>query len=253
MKWNDFIASLKEAKKQKKNKGLSVSAISTLIFSGAMDSMIEDKPGLAVYLRMFNEARSALGSKANLAKKKKTELMGLADVKTTIQLSLWRYQVNPLSSFDILEEYKDKLRMLGFLDTNNPGYPMKSNSEFLSNSPVVLSPYWRNIFTNPKAMSAFEDGSFDLAIFGTIVDARVVPYDEGRKTRLLFKIFTGVENTDDITVWPGRTGKITESQIAGMSLLNNGCAIIKPKPWNGKPGAVLKKWVNINGNQENSE
>ena len=65
MLWADFIDQLKAAKKAKM-KGLSVPAISTLLFGGAMDSMMppDFKPTVDNYKALYEQVKAALKSKA---------------------------------------------------------------------------------------------------------------------------------------------------------------------------------------------
>jgi hypothetical protein len=247
MSWDKFCADLKRAKKEKKSKGLSVPSIAALLYGGAFDSMLpEDKPRTAEnYKIWYDQARTALSSKASLAKKRKTELIGLADVDGPVSLSLWRHQVNPLSAFDIISTCRDDLKMYGFVDTSHQAYPMKRLASDSYRAPVLLTPYWAKVFQNKQALEAFEAGEYELGILGVITDVQIKPYSDGAKERLVFRMFTGSEYTDEITVWPDRTGKITEHIRGSVQQLEMGFAIVRPKSWNGRPGATLLKWQKI--------
>jgi hypothetical protein len=247
MQWSEFTASLKEAKKRKKNKGISVPTIATLLFGGAMDSMIppETPKTVELYKKMFEEVKTALGSKANLAKKKKTELIGLSDVHGHVSLSLWRHQMSPLSTFNIIPSCQENLKLYGFVDSKHLAYPLKRAASEKYPNPVLLTPYWSKVFQNPIALKAFQDGEYDLAILGVITDVAIKPFADGAKERMIFKIFTGHEYTNDITVWPGEDGKIPQRILMSVKPMELGFAIVKPKTWNGQPGATLLRWQKL--------
>lgn len=247
MKWNEFCTKLREAKKAKKNKGLSVPVIATLLFGGAMDSMLEpgEVAGVDTYKRMYEDVKAALGSKANLAKKKKTEMLGLIDVDGAVPLSLWRHQMNPLATFDIITTCKEDLKVYGFIDTNHPAYPMKRKASDNYKSPALLTPYWGKVFQNKMALDAFEAGEYELAILGIITEATIKPYADGDKERLCFRLFTGTEYTDEITVWPTASGKIASQIRDSVKPMEIGFAVVRPKTWNGRPGATLLRWQKL--------
>jgi len=247
MQWDEFCATLKRAKKEKKIKSLSVPTIATLLFGGAFDSMLPaDIPKTVEnYKIWYDQARIALASKASLAKKKKTESVGLADVDGPIALSLWRHQINPLSMFDIVPTCREDLKMYGFIDTNHKAYPMKRQASETYRSPVLLTPYWTKVFQNSAALAAFEAGEYELGILGVITDVAIKTYADGAKERLVFRMFTGHEYTDEITVWPDRDGRITDHMRGSVQPLELGLAIVRPKAWNGRPGASLLRWQKL--------
>lgn len=247
MEWNEFCSNLKRAKKEKKTKGLSVPSIAALLFSGAFDSILPpDVPKTSEnYKIWYDQMRTALSSKASLAKKKKTELIGLEDVYGPISMSLWRHQVNPLSMFDIISSCKEDLKMYGFVDTRNEAYPMKRPITETHRAPVLLTPYWSKVFQNSQAIAAFEAGEYELGILGVVTDVSIKTYAEGTKERLVFRMFTGHEYTDEITVWPDKSGKITDFILGSIFQLELGFAIVRPKSWNGRPGASLLKWQKL--------
>jgi len=246
MQWAEFIEKLADAKKRKV-KGLNIPTIANLLFGGAMDSMLP--PGteitIEMYKGLFEEAKKALKSKASLAKKRKTELIGLGEVNGPVSLSLWRHQMNPLSHFDIISSCKENLKMYGFEDTKHAAYPMKRRASETYRTPALLTPYWGKVFQNKIALDAFEAGEYELAILGVITSATVRPYADGTKDRLVFQLFTGTEHTDDIIVWPDRQGKIPEAITNSIRPLELGFAIVRPKTWNGRAGATLVKWHKI--------
>lgn len=247
MLWDDFIEQLKAAKKSKKNKGLSVPTIATLLYSGAMDSMMPS--GFVgtpeAYKDCYNQVRSALGSKANLAKKKKTEMLGLNEVGGQVSLSLWRHQVNPLSVFDIINSCKNDLKPYGFLETNHPVFLMKRRASDQYKTPGLLTPHWSKIFQNKVALDSFEAGEYEMVVLGVITSAAIRPYSDGSKERLCFRMYTGIEYTDEITVWPEKTGKLSEQIKEAIQPLEMGFAAVRPKTWNGRPGATLLRWQKL--------
>jgi hypothetical protein len=245
MQWNEFIDALKLAKKEKKTKGISMQAISNLLFAGAMDSMIpEDRPrNVETYTALFKEAKAALKSKASLGKRRKGEIIGLEDVGGATTLALWRQQMNPLASCDILSSNKRALGMYGFVEKDHPAYPMIMISENMA--PTLLSMYWNKVFENESAMAYFERGSYNLAVLGLVTESVIRPYADGLKHRLTFKLFTGVDNTDEITVWPSKEGKLNQALVDSIKPMELGFAIVKPKQWNGRNTATLVRWQKL--------
>jgi DNA polymerase III alpha subunit len=245
MTWSDFINNLKLAKKAKKNKGLSVSTIANLLFSGAMDSMITETPTLELYKKMYTEVQDALKSKAQLAKRKKTEMLGLAEVTDEFSLSLWRNQMNPLAVYDLISPCAENLKMFGFESTKHPAYPLMVKKSDKVRTPVVLTQFWKQVFDSPAAMASFETGQYELAILGIVTDVNVVKFSDGKKERMVFKLFTGVESTDSITVWPEMNGKVSEVLKASIVPMQLGYCVVRPKPFNGNPSATLLRWNRV--------
>lgn len=247
MLWSDFVDQLKAAKKAKKSKGLSVPTIATLLYSGAMDSMMP--PGFVgspeTYKPLYDQVCKALGSVAKLAKKKKTEMLGLQEVDGAVSLSLWRHQVNPLSTFDIVGSCKEDLKPYGFVETKSPSCPMERKVSDIYKTPGLLTPHWSKVFQNKVALDVFEAGKCELVILGVIISAEVKPYSDGTKERLCFKMYTGVEYTDEITVWPDKSGKLPVQIKEAIKSMEMGFAVVRPKTWNGRPGATLLCWQKL--------
>jgi hypothetical protein len=135
--------------------------------------------------------------------------------------------------------------MYGFIETGHAAYPMKRRASDTNKSPTLLTPYWGKVFQNKIALDAFEAGEYELAILGIITDVIKRPYHDGSKERLVFKMFTGTEHTDEITVWPDRSGQIPAAVSGSIKQLELGFATVRPKIWNGRPGATLLRWQKL--------
>ena len=251
MLWNEFLNKLSDAKHAKLNKGLSVPAITTLIYSGAFDDSVQDlTPAnrLDTYLKMYQEVREALDSDAKLPSRKKGDVLRIADITGDITLALWRSQSNPLTDFDLLNS-DNVTKWLKF----HHGFEKHHHevvkwhipsSEKYGKKPGHLIDKWSWVFENDYLYDAYSrrDSKIDLMVFGVVIDPEIKIY-QGYKERLAFKIFTGREYTDEITMWPdsedGKISDVTKQMIVTGAV---GLAVVKPSKFAGKKTGTIQKF-----------
>lgn len=253
MQWSEFLVKLKEAKIKKKNKGLQVPCITTLIYSGAFDSMIptEWPKNHETYHRMYTEVLIALKSKANLPAKTKTAPIGLSDVNEQGEtaLELWRWSTNPLSSFDLVSRCLEPLKSYGFeyyLNGSDPTFKMYRPADQTRKRPAsFVSDHWAAIFADRRAFELFNKTA-ELAVVGIVTETEMRPFGDG-KEMLKFRLYTGREYTDEIVVWPTYGGNtVNPVDVQNIKPMRVGTAIIKLTEFNGRPGGSLKKWIPLN-------
>lgn len=247
MKWNEFINKLIDAKKLKKNKGLSVSVIASLIYAGAFDDMIMEKNANVIeqYNGMFEEVKKALGSSASLPKKKKTDIIGLADVKKPADLALWRYQVNPFGVFDLMQQYKKQLLMLGYEERYGKRSMAKPSVE--KNPPTLLMDNPSVIYTdykNSKYFETFVNKTNKLDIIGIVAEVSLRKY-QGDKEFLTLSIFTGSEIVSNLVVWPKWGEKKISEVYKSIQPRDVGIIGIIPTIRNNTPGGNVVRWTNL--------
>lgn len=255
--WDNFIDKLKEGKKIGKTKGLSVPAITNLLFAGAFDDLIggDDSNGYAskyqMYNRMFEDVKKALKSKASLPNKKKGEAIGLADVQSDLHLALWRQQVNPLSSFDLIGAYLPQLKLRGYERDSRPGtvaYKKKNSDDTVN----FLLPDWGYIFkyegTPQWNAVTSKQGMGRIVYLGIVSEVNTLRWANGTKEMIKFKIYIGKETTDEIVCWPEHdTGKIREYTKESLKPGLIALFRVKPTTYQGRRGANLIDFDVIGG------
>jgi len=249
--WSDFLEYLKDNKASLTNQGLSVSVLTILVYSGALDSLIDsqDRGSIRKYFEMYQELCKVRGSKAKLPTKTKKDIIGLEEMHHNAHLSLWRNQVNPLAQFDLIGLCVNALTQMGFRRTmDNPGFlPWKASAKGRA-LPTYIMDRWGDLFAseNNGYFVQFSKKRANLAIMGIVISAKVMPYGpNNEKERMVMKLFTGMDHTDDIVIWPNEDGKLPEmcrSEIKLGALIR---AIIVPSRWNGRPTATVVKWLSI--------
>lgn len=241
MKWNEFIDKLGEARKQDKDRKLGVPTIAMLIFSGVFDSMIED-PSLAKYHEMFNQVKKVKKSKANLPPKKKGEFIGLDEVRTMTQLTIWRNQKSPIiKKIDLEDELTEVLATRGYTRIHKEGtiFTFSRGADPKNNKQGVFgTPKWSEVFKEER-LAYFKDKL--LLVYGIVSDVKILNYGENKSKEMLnFKIFTGHEFTDELVIWGKRdTGKVSESYKAEIT---DGCLAafcVKPSLYKGRPSGMV--------------
>lgn len=255
LKWEEFIKKLSQAKKEKKNKGLSVSSITNLIYSGAFDSMVEGiKPikesPLLSYHQMYEEVKDALKSKASLPKATKTQIIGLSEVNTIAGLNFWRYESNPLHQFDMLKLAETSFKERGFEETNLKQFRYSRNPADKDQRMEWVTDKWSEIFNMPKTgprgafWMALTKGVQGLVIVGVIAKSEIKTYSNGQKERLVVSVYNGRETVRDLVVWPDRKGDGKISEYAKSTLrAPNFCMLwVRPSLWNEKKNGTIEKW-----------
>lgn len=252
MKWNEFLDKLKVGKDTGKAKKISVPVLAALIFSGAFDSMItqdmylpEDgsTPTVRIYTVMFEQLKKVMKSKASLPKMKKGEYIGLDQVDNLLKLSMWRTQRSPIvKRIDFTPFLAAPLKTWGYESVNKEGSIFKfiRGADPKNGKQQVLgTPEWRALFSDKTRLSLFD--SRQLMLYGIVTEARILKYGENKeKERLVFKIFTGYELTDEIVVWPSRqTGQLSEVLKHEVQDGKTCFCLVKPSLWNNKPTATI--------------
>jgi len=259
MNWNDFTTKLKKAKDEKRIVGNVAGAFMNLIYSGAMDSLIPDgkPPALETYDGMFADLKKALGSKANKTKKKKTDMLGLADVTHNILLGTWRFQNNPISQFNLRRYATPLLETKGFKtltqgERDIRGFMKmeldKDGDARIARKTYFVTDEWQKFFENQDLRDLFIGGKgyresngetekFQLIVLGVVIDKKVT-FTRGGKQRMNISLFTGKEKTGEITFWPERgETMLNKKTISDIQLLNVYAISINLSEFMGMPGA----------------
>jgi hypothetical protein len=249
MLWTEFVAKAKKSKEKGISFRLSVPTIVTLIYSGAFDSSdptITPSNRLDKYREMYDQIKNALESEAQLPGKTKTEILGIRDITGDVSLALWRAQTNPLTDFDILgsDKVAEWLKM-------NHGFERVTDGNFIKwrvlptreRRELHLVDRWSWVFKKSDAYNMYSAKypKVDLTLFGIVIDPQIKIY-QGSKERLTFKIFTGREYTDELTMWPSEDGKISD---ANKSVIVNGAVglcIVKPNMFAGRQSGTVYKF-----------
>lgn len=252
MKWNEFLQKIKDANKLKKDKKLSIPVLAILIFSGTFDSFIEEdiEPGVEIYRSMFEELKKAKKSKASLPPKKKGESIGLDEVKSMLQLSIWRAQRSPIVKKVDFEPFLEAaLKNFGFSRVHKEGsiFKFARGADRTNNKPEVLgTANWSKLFADKNRLDLFKDGR-QLMIYGVVTDTKLLRYGPMKeKERLVFRIFTGQETTDELVLWPSRdTGFISEAIKHEIKDGSTGFCLVKPTTYRDKPTATIVRFVRL--------
>lgn len=244
--WDAFIDKIKINQKTKIYKGLNSGAITKLLFAGALDSMCTErrrayKSDLEMYQVLHTELLSALKSKAALAKKSKSEIIGLNEVKTDIHLALWRYQVNPLASTPFIDILKGSLGLMGFAKDEARNRYQKFTD---ANSVIhIVTDEWQRVFSfvGQTFWQQIQKGYVVFHMPGIVTNKVVKRYSNNTKEMMVLSLYTGRENIDNIILWP-EYGKNNINpylkemiKIGGVYLME-----IKPSLKDGKQGGQLK-------------
>lgn len=274
MTWDEFVQKLRDAKKQKKNKGLSIPAITNLIFSGAFDDMIHDREFLIyhsttdedgdtflsrvekvtdryrIYTIMYEEAKKALGSKASLPPKKKDDLMALADVKSDAQLQIWRHQINPTTSFSFVDECLPNLKLMGFERVQKGSIEaLKKNftdNKFTHETTVVGD--WSKLpeSNDHPIIRDFFSGIRSLGAVGVITDVKKTTYVTDGKNKEMIKVelFNGYGYIKDVILWPSRNGTLNHSLKSNLKKGSLGVLEVKLSinKKNGRRSFSIMNW-----------
>lgn len=266
MLWSDFLLKIKYCKDNKITSGVSASGVALVLFSGGFDSMLENPPKygqmLTTYLKMFEDYKKASGSKAELPKKNKTQLIGLQDVKSDRSLVLWRFIVNPVSKFDFVQVYKEQLRMIGLVEldlmkknmgfdrfftmeskggTNHfplPTYLTKSMS-YIFNAPHPNSDTICKRFTQKERNA----NSRDAAFVGVVISKRKIPYGAGQH-RMVINFYNGYE-TINVIVWPDYKTRLLPN-LDYLKPMSVGVMTVRPNLWKGNGGCIFERWSPLN-------
>jgi hypothetical protein len=244
--WDSFVSKLARAKKEDKIKKISVPSILRLIMCGAFDGLAMQKrqkynSNLPMYMDMFAEVCKVLKSKAALPKKGKNDLIGLDKVKNDIQLSLYRWTLNPSGSYPFIHSLKDKLSVLGFNYDDVRGRYTKLSGD--KTKMMIATDDWKRIFTfhGTQMWKDVEAGRLIFSIPGIITKANVLWNKERTKERMVVQIYTGKDNTEDLMIWP-EYGKNTINPFLKEFIKPGSVWLldVRPQIRDGKQGGTIK-------------
>lgn len=245
--WLDFVRFV-EAKKKAGMQGLSMPCVTNLLYAGTFDSMLEGAAEtVQTYVDMYEQIKKSLKSVAMLPKGHKKDLIGIQDIANNAQLSLWRHIANPLSRFSLLEFCENSLKEQGFEKTTHKFLKWKMPAKPGIHPAYYVTDQWAPIFDaeNSGLYHAFAKGKYGLLLLGIVTSVEMKPYHEGSKTRMVVKLFTGQDHTDEIVIWPENDGQVKEVHKALITPKSLGLVSIIPNIWNGRNSATLKAWRGI--------
>lgn len=251
MTWNEFINKIKEFRKQTGKSPLNAPPMIKLLYGGAFDEMLSPEarkiPAILRYEGLTKELLDAMGSKASIPKKTKTEIIGLDQVRGMGHLMLWRYSSNPFIQYDLTDYSITFLKSLGYerpkmqegdITWTRPATDARGRTDILYS--------WHNIFSRPPVLRCYESGQRNLAVMGIVVKAEKKIY-QGHKESLAVVLFNGHEYTCEMRMWPGEDGKLNKGILAQMEVGSTGLAMVRPKVWNDKPSAAIISWMPLLG------
>jgi len=253
MMWEDFLKKLTDAKKQKKNKGLSVPTITLLIYSGAFDEMVGEFecPRPQKYSEMYNEVKKALKSKASLPSKKKDDIFSMSQIEGETQLLVWKQQVNPTFRFSFADHCEWSLKNNGY----NPckrGWLEATKKHENSAGSLLFETWvvgdWSRLpdDNNNVIIKDMLSRRKHLGAIGVITGVSKASYYHDGMSKEMMKInfFNGHGHIQDLIVWPGSDGKVDQfMQInakKGKTGIIDVCMSINKK--NGKRSYSVYSW-----------
>ena len=267
MNWLEFLNKIKAFKTEYASKQLNLNAgsLTTLLFAGAFDTMIDHLPRPLTYQNyhaLCSDLKKALGSKAALPKAKKTEALGIENIDSEIKLNMWRYQANPLHQFSLTDHFRGFMTSEGFQktqgrdkrlifrrpapDTDETKHPKDQERA------VEIWDSWRYVFENNavfKRNSIWTDTSgkkcypdVKLGFLGMIQDVTLRPLKDGRES-YTFKLFLGGETTDDLRVWSNEQGFVPHAIRQHLKNGNVGIGICRINLYGEKPSGSLSEWI----------
>jgi len=260
MQWSEFLEKVKLSKKAKIDANLSTTCITSLIFAGAFDSMIdEDVPAngdIKLYTQMYEDAKKALGSKAKMPTKSKIQLIGLDEVKNERQLGLWRFSANPMSKFDFSPYCKEWLARRGFCELSE----MKKKAGYHRNFPLYheetdtfpyagyLINHWQGIFENDFELvtKAFLDKAYMACLVGVVVSAEKVTMKSGKK-RMKVDFYNGYGIIRGLNIWPTWGSDSMPKFTGSLKKMNFGMLVVSVNVYNGHNGGNIVDWMEVIG------
>lgn len=259
--WVHFLLKLSDAKKAGVTKGISVPAITRLIYAGAFDSMIPDdhsgridgKVTYETYEKMHEEVKRALKSKASLPKASKTQSLGIDSIDSNITLLRWRAQASPTFRFNLSELYKNNLENLGFIEHKPTDAVSKSvvlykRDRNLGKNRVertLLIRSWEGLWSLSKkdidrflvksVQAGGTEYEFYVAFLGFVTEKETRFYSENAKEMLRVKLYLGEDHTDYLIKWP-EWGHDRVSESVKMRLDPRRPVLVRVKPtiWKDK-------------------
>lgn len=266
MKWTEFLDKIVAFKNYAAARQLNLNAgsLTTLLFAGAFDSMIESPTVLTYkdYHQLCTNLKKALGSKAELPGAKKNEALGIEDIDSEIKLNMWRYQANPLHRFSLVDHFSGFMAAEGFEKANAIDkkliFRRRAPESDADRSPkdreraVEVWSSWRYVFENNqlfKHHSIWVDGSgrkiypeTKLGFLGMIQQVTLRPLKDGRES-YTFRLFLGGETTDELRVWSNEQGFVPHAIRQHLKNGNVGVGICRISKYNDKPSGSLSEWI----------
>jgi hypothetical protein len=177
---------------------LNANSLYTVIMAGTMDGLFPTPPTLQERFAAMEKVRIVLKSKTYPAEGKKGEL-GIADIKTDLDRSIWLAQRNPFYCFRFADEYSHALKVLGYTPTGKPNLVGRDLTTDVFNN-------W-NILTTPKAVEYYTNKNVNrqIAIVAQYQGFETRTYSRGQFLKL--KMFDGSRLFEG-AVWP-EYGKTT--------------------------------------------
>ena len=251
MTWNDFIEKIVVFRKETGKSNLSAPAVMRLLYSGAFDEMLDAEtmkiPAMDRYAQLLKQVMQAIGSKAQLPKASKIELIGLNQVTKIEQLMLWRFSSNPFVQYNMADFCKSFLKSQGFERPQLPEgdilwvKPARSGHKLR----IDVRYSWQNLFKSPKLLENYENNRLVGSIcIITKVEKRLF---QGNKESLVISMFNGHEYIEGIRMWPDKSGVLNPLVTSQIKKHAVGLAVLRPKPWNDKPGGSFIEWVEVLG------
>jgi hypothetical protein len=265
MKWDDFLIKIKAFKETcgPGQLNLNAGSLTTLLFAGGFDSMIDKRPlTYKDYHELCEALKQTIGSDAELPGAKKNEALGISDIDSDIKLNMWRYQANPLHRFSLTDHFKGFLEAEGFQKSNaidkrlifrRPAPESDSYVEpKLRQRAVEIWSSWKYVFENtavfkhhsiwtePSGYKHYPDTK--LGFLGMIQGVQLRPLKDGRKS-YTFRLFLGGETTDELRVWANEQGFVPHAIRQHLKNGSVGIGIIRISRYNDKPSGSLSEWI----------
>lgn len=243
--WTEFIAGLTDLKTNYETGSLTINfgSVMTLILTGVFDEWFDpEQLGIEFYRARIAELKKALKSSATGGKAKKNQTFGVSDIITDFDLQVWRYENNPLYTFNFVNKFSAELKSMHFKETGKAKYPMKS-------SEYMLYTDWNDVFENVNTYTYFSkpaDGKLRLAVLGMVKDFRDAGFEKDgvKKESLVFKMFLGDCMTEDLRVWGNfRSNKVPKAIRENVKNGAIGLCIIKPNLWNGRKTGSVEDFI----------
>lgn len=255
--WPQFVDKLTQAKKKSLSKGISVPAITRLIYAGAFDSFLSAPATVDTYKTMYNEVKAALKSKASLPKASKTQTIGIDEIDSGVALHRWKNEVSPIFRFSLIELFKHQLSSLGYLK-NPPSAKLRNllyirerelgyrdGVQEIEKTAIVDS--WEAFWKMPQQfLDSFLLDSvmsrdnrirykFDIAFVGFVSAVENKFYGPDAKEMIKVKLYLGKDHTNFLIQWPDRnTGKIPIHTKSRLELKRPVLMRVKPNLYKDK-------------------
>jgi hypothetical protein len=243
--WSDFIEKIRSFRAAGAKTGLNAPAMIRMLYMGAFDDMLPPEtlkiPATERYPALLKEMLGAMASKAKLPKKKVTEVIGMTQLDSTANLMLWRFENNPFVQYDITRYFVTFLKDKGYVKAQGRSDDVLWERQITESSrtQVDIRYSWIHSF-HSTVLPQYEKGKL-LGVLGVIVKAERKIF-QGNRESIGLILFNGHEHTNEIRIWPGEDGKVSEVLKAQLKPGKVGLAVLKPKLWNSRPSASLVSW-----------